>query len=153
MDFKDLKELLEDRHLTIGSIESFTGGEFADMMTRVPGASHVYKGSVITYWTEIKHKVLNIPQDIIDEYGVVSHEVAKEMAYRGRDLLDVDICVSFTGNAGPSAMENKPVGLIYIGIATKSKVKSYEYQLNGSRDEIRNQAIENFFSLIREELN
>ena len=145
---KALKEDFVNKGLTLGSIESFTGGSFASEVTKVAGASNYFKGSAITYATEEKEKVLGIPHDLVEKHGVVSEEIAREMAERGRKLLNVDVCVSFTGNAGPSAMEDKPVGEIYIGISNKEGTKVYPHQLKGDRKSIQSQAI----SLAMEEL-
>ena len=72
---------------------------------------------------------------------MVSKEIAAQMASRGRALLNVDYCVSFTGNAGPSAMENKPVGEIYIGVAFLDTTRVYSYNLSGTRENIQKEAI------------
>lgn len=136
-----LKTYFTEKNLTLGSIESFTGGAFASYITKIPGASKFFKGSIVTYATEIKINVLGIPHELVDKYGVISKEIAYEMASRGKKLLNVDVCVSFTGNAGPDAMENKPVGQIYIGIADKNGVQVYDYLLKGERTEIQQQAI------------
>ena len=141
MDFEELKQFFINRGLTLGSIESFTGGLFASEVTKVPGASNYFKGSIITYATEEKERLLGISHEDVEKYGVVSKQIAEQMAVYGRDLLDVDVCVSFTGNAGPSAMENKPVGEIYIGIATNEKVVVLPFLLKGDRKIIQNQAI------------
>ncbi len=79
---------------------------------------------------------------MIEQYGVVSEEVAGSMCVHGREVLDSDICVSFTGNAGPTVMEDKPVGLVYIGINILNHVDIYELRLDGSRLEIVEQAID-----------
>ena len=136
-----LKDYFISNKLTLGSVESFTGGAFASHITKIPGASNFYKGSIITYATEIKENILGISHDLVEKHGVVSAEIAHEMALKGRELLNVDICVSFTGNAGPSAMEDKPVGLVYIGIADKNGVKVHDYLLKGNRCEIQQEAI------------
>ena len=128
--------------LTLGSVESFTGGLFASTITSISGASKFYKGSFITYATEEKINLLRIPEELVQQYGVVSKEIAYHMANNARQLLNVDVCVSFTGNAGPEAMENKPVGEVHIGIVTAEKAEIYSLNLNGSRDEIRKQAVE-----------
>ena len=99
----ELVELLKAKHLTIGSIESMTGGLFASSITSVPGASKVFKGSVVSYSPLIKENVVGVKKETIETFGVVSKEVAYEMASKGKKLLDVDICVSITGNAGPTA--------------------------------------------------
>ena len=138
---KTLKEDFVNKGLTLGSVESFTGGLFASEVTKVAGASNYFKGSAITYATEEKEKILGISHDLVEKYGVVSEQIAFEMAEKGRSLLNVDVCVSFTGNAGPSAMEDKPVGEIYIGISDKKQTMVYPYQLKGDRKSIQTQAI------------
>ena len=82
-----------------------------------------------------------IDENRINQYGVVSKEIAYDMAQNGSNIINCDLCISFTGNAGPTAMENKPVGLIYIGIAFFKTISTYCFQLNGSREQIREQAI------------
>ena len=142
MEIASVNKYLEELGMTLGSVESFTGGLFASSITSVGGASKVFKGSYITYATEEKIKLLQIPENIIQQFGVVSKEVAYYMANNGRQLLNVDVCVSFTGNAGPDAMEGKPVGEIHIGIATAEAAQIYSLNLQGDRNEIREQAVE-----------
>ena len=137
----ELAQILIARHLSISSVESFTVGSFANQIGSISGISAVYRGSLVSYQTCIKHTVLGIDQNIIDTYGVVSQEVARCMAIQGQKLFDSDICISFTGNAGPLAMENKPVGLIYIGIAYLDSCYTYEYHLDGSRQDIKDKAV------------
>ena len=137
---------------TLGSIESFTGGLFAETITSVPGASHFYKGGLVTYASEEKNRLLGISYDVIDQYGVVSREVAAMMASNGQKLLNVDYCVSFTGNAGPAAMENKPVGLIYIGIAIYDKVEVYEFNLSGERKDIQKEGVKNALEILEKKI-
>lgn len=139
---EEIKEYFINHKLTLGSIESFTGGLFASTVTKVPGASNFFKGSIVTYATEEKERLLGISHEDVEKYGVVSKEIAEQMAVYGRDLLDVDVCISFTGNAGPTAMENKKVGQIYIGLATRDKVEVFPFNLNGSREEIQQKAVE-----------
>ncbi|TCG10754.1 CinA family protein [Mycoplasma todarodis] len=118
---------------TLGSIESFTGGAFAAAITSVPGASKYYKGSVITYATELKEKI-----GVDTSRGVVNAKVAQEMSMKGKEFLGVDTCISFTGNAGPIPMEDKPVGLVYIGINGIVHKKNF----TGTRKEIINKAVQ-----------
>ena len=82
-----------------------------------------------------------IDHDRIEQFGVVSQEICGDMAMHGRALLNVDYCVAFTGNAGPSGMENKPVGEIYIGVTAYQITQVYKYQLSGTREEIISQAL------------
>lgn len=148
MDVQDIKKLFIDLKLTLGSVESFTGGLFAKSITEVAGASKFYKGGLVTYATEEKNRLLGISYDIINQFGVVSKEVAYAMAESAKRLLNVDYAVSFTGNAGPEAMENKPVGLVYIGIAYLDKVDVFEYRLSGDRNSIQKQGVTLALSLL-----
>lgn len=148
MTSEEFSKVLKEKQLTLGSVESFTGGLFAREITRVPGASKFYKGGLVTYATEEKINVLGVSKDIVNRYGVVSQECAYEMASKGQKLLNVDICVSFTGNAGPDVMEGKKCGEIYIGISYKDITKTYGYVLPGDRNSIQTNAVEEAFKLI-----
>ena len=138
----ELAQLLISHNITVSSVESFTVGNFASMLGSVPGISKVYKGSLVTYQSETKERLLSIDHDIIAKYGVVSKEIASLMCVNGKAILNSDICVSFTGNAGPVAMENKPVGEVYIGINFKDDISVYKLNLKGSRSEIVKQAMD-----------
>lgn len=139
---EELVSLLKEKNLTLSSVESLTGGLFASRITSFPGVSSFFKGGVVTYWTSIKEEVVHVSKEVIVQYGVVSKECALEMARKGQVLLSSDICISFTGNAGPSVMENKAVGLVYIGLKIKDKEFVKELRLQGDRNEIRNKCIE-----------
>lgn len=152
MNVVTINKLFREYGRTLGSVESFTGGLFAREITKVSGASHFFKGALVTYASEEKNRILGISYDVIDEYGVVSKEVAAQMASNGQKLLNVDYCVSFTGNAGPTAMEGKPVGLIYIGIAIYDKVEVYEFHLSGDRDTIQNEGVVNALKLLEQKI-
>ena len=128
----ELAKALIQYNISISSVESFTVGNFAAMLGSIPGISKVYRGSLVTYQSETKERLLGISHDIIKKYGVVSKEIASLMCINGKQILNSDICVSFTGNAGPEAMEGKPVGLVYIGILYEG-VNIYELNLKGSR--------------------
>ena len=152
MNVVTINKLFREYGRTLGSVESFTGGLFAREITKVSGASHFFKGALVTYASEEKNRILGISYDVIDEYGVVSKEVAAQMASNGQKLLNVDYCVSFTGNAGPTAMEGKPVGLVYIGIAIYDKVEVYEFHLSGDRDTIQNEGVSNALKLLEQKI-
>ena len=141
MENSNLKKLFDEAGKTLGSIESFTGGLFASEITSISGASSFFKGSVVTYATEEKVKVVGVSQEVVDKFGVVSKECAEEMATKGSKVLDVDYCISFTGNAGPTAMEGKPVGLVYIGVFDGEKCHVLEKNIIGTRNFVRNEAI------------
>lgn len=138
---EEIVALLTKNNITISSVESFTVGKFAAMLGEVPNVSKVYKGSLVTYQNETKERLLNISKDVIEQHGVVSKEVASLMCIHGKQILDTDMCISFTGNAGPSTMEEKAVGCVYIGIIIHQKVRIYNLQLDGGRKEIQQQAI------------
>ncbi|EFP62279.1 CinA family protein [Erysipelotrichaceae bacterium AF15-26LB] len=139
---KALIERLKRDGLTIGSCESLTAGLFASTIAEVSGASAVLKGGIITYWTECKVNVVHVSEEVVRQYGVVSAQCAREMAEKARVLLDVDVCVSFTGNAGPDTMEGKPAGLVYCAIANHTHTKVYEFQLAQKRNALRKDLVE-----------
>ena len=90
MDSAGINKLFREKGRTLGSVESFTGGAFAKEITSISGASHFFKGALVTYATEEKNRLLGIPYKDIDEFGVVSKEVAAQMASNGKKLLNVD---------------------------------------------------------------
>ena len=153
MTSQDINKLFREKGLTLGSVESFTGGLFAKEITSVSGASHFFKGALVTYATEEKNRLLGISYDDIDQYGVVSEEVALQMAKKGQEVLNVDVCVSFTGNAGPDAMEGKPVGQIYIGIAYFEQVEAYSFLLKGSREDIQKEGVNNALRILAKKIS
>lgn len=124
---KALVELLVKKQLSISTCESFTAGLFAYELGKIPGVSEVYKGSVIAYQTEIKHSVLGIDSTILDTYGVVSREVAEQMAQRGQRMFGSDICIAFTGNAGPNVLEGKACGLWFACIRYRNQQFGFEF--------------------------
>lgn len=143
---------MKQKGLTLGSVESFTGGLFAREITKIPGASKFYKGALITYATEEKIRLLGIDKSLVDQFGVVSKECAYEMAKKGKEILNVDVCVSFTGNAGPDTMENKPCGEIYIGVSIKDRTLTYPYLFKGDRNSIQEEAVRLSYELIEKEI-
>ena len=152
MEAKDLLELLLERHLTIASMESLTGGLFAAFFTAIPGASQAFKGALVTYCDEAKEK-FGVRKETIDNYGAISPECAKEMCLAASSLLKSDIAVSFTGNAGPSADEGKPVGLVYVGIQILDTYYGYRLDLTGERAKIRRSLVDFAFQTIYEKVS
>ncbi len=139
----ELLQNLADRGLTLGSVESMTGGLFAGQATSIPGASNVFKGGLVVYSAELKSKLLGIDPALIESEGVVSQIVAENMARKGREVLGVDVVIAITGNAGPTAEEGEePVGKVYLGLATKDGVWAFGYEFSGERNAIRTQAVE-----------
>ncbi|TCS83021.1 competence/damage-inducible protein A [Tepidibacillus fermentans] len=133
--------LLEQLQLTVSVSESCTGGLIGSQFTKIPGSSKVYYGGIICYTNEIKHKILHVPNEILDMKGAVSKETAQILSEETLKLFDTDLAVSITGIAGPESVENKPVGLIYIGISEKGKETMVkEIRLSGSRQAIQRRA-------------
>ena len=134
-------KLLRQIHLTLGVVESATGGLISHRLTNVPGSSDYYKGSIAAYSNEVKIKVVGVKEDTINKYGAVSSPVAEEMAQGGRRLLDVDICLSDTGIAGPGgATPEKSVGLFYIGLSHHNTTYSQKYNFQGNREQNKQSA-------------
>lgn len=130
----ELVKVLKEKKLTISAAESLTGGMFQQEITAIPGTSAILKGGVVCYTNEVKHKVLNVKQETIDTYGVVSEQCARELAENVAKLTNADIGISFTGVAGPDESEGKPVGTVYIGMAIKGGPVSVEkLNLGGTR--------------------
>lgn len=139
---RELVSLLRSKDLTLGSVESMTGGAFAAALTDIPGASEIFKGSIVSYATEEKVNIVGVDSDSIKDNGVVSKRVAEEMAANGLFKLNVDICIAVTGNAGPTAEPGaEPVGSVYIAIAYENNVISKFYTFTGSRIEIKDQTV------------
>lgn len=116
-------EKLKEKHMKVATAESCTGGLIAKRITDVPGASEVFDCGIISYANEIKHRVLGVSEDDLNKYGAVSEPVARQMAQGALKVSEADIAVSVTGIAGPdSDSTNKPVGLVYIGLADRDNV-------------------------------
>ena len=136
---------------TLVTAESCTGGGIGAALTAVPGASEVYKGGVISYCNEVKQELLCVSGEILEKDGAVSCRTAEAMASGVRCLMKADIAVSVTGLAGPGGDEfGHEVGTVFIGFESGQKALVQEYRFNGSREEVRQQAIEAALQLILE---
>ena len=139
---KKVLSILEEKGLALGSVESLTAGLFASTICSIPGASKVFKGSIVTYATSLKTDLLGIDKNLIGRVGVVSKEVAREMATRGREKLNVDVCVSFTGNAGPTKEEGKaPVGRVNMCVSTREINMDIEKDFLLERNAMREECV------------
>ncbi|MDQ6688029.1 MAG: CinA family protein [Actinomycetota bacterium] len=125
------------RAQTVACAESLTGGELAALLSCTSGASATFVGGVVSYVTSVKQSVLGVPAETIAQHGVVSAACAMAMATGVRRLLGSEWAVATSGVAGPDSQEDKPVGLVYVGIAGPATVYSIEMNLDGSRSEIR----------------
>ncbi|MCV3743436.1 CinA family protein [Ureaplasma sp. ES3154-GEN] len=126
---KKLVEYLKKNRLTLSTCESATCGALASMLAEESGISSFYKGGIISYAKETKINVVGVDPDIIAQTTTISIETAKEMALKTNKLLNTQIALSITGNAGPTGDENKEVGLFYVGIAVNDFALAKEFRI------------------------
>jgi nicotinamide-nucleotide amidase len=149
----EIGELLRQKGLTLGVVESATGGLLSHLITNVPGSSDYFKGAVTAYANETKIKVIGVKVETLDKYGAVSPRVAEEMATGGRKVLGVGICIANTGIAGPGgATPGKEVGLFYLGLANKGGAFSRQHEFHGTREENKKSAAKAALSWVKEYL-
>lgn len=136
----------------LGTVESCTGGSIAKRLVSVAGSSEFYQGSMISYSNELKEKMVGVQKATLEKYGAVSEQVVIEMADNGRQKLGVDYCISVSGIAGPTGgTEEKPVGLVWIGLstATKTYAKKFNFGFNRERNiQATSMAALNFLRLV-----
>ena len=150
---QEVGNLLRQKGLTLGIVESATGGLISHLITNIPGSSDYYRGSVTAYSNEAKIKIVGVKEDTINQYGAVSSQVAEEMAQGGRKILAADICLADTGIAGPSgATPGKPVGLFYIGLSHQAGTYSQKHYFQGNREQNKRQAAETVLAWLKEYL-
>ncbi|WLR43480.1 competence/damage-inducible protein A [Bacillus carboniphilus] len=132
-----MKKLTESKQ-TIAAAESLTGGLFSQWISAISGASSVFKGSIVSYSNEVKMTVLGVPTDLIEKHGVVSEQCAKAMAEKVRKISNTDIGISFTGVAGPEALEDHEPGTVYVGLSIRNQqTEAFSLKLSGTREMIR----------------
>ena len=136
-----LQRLCLERHETVATAESCTGGLIAGAITAVPGSSGYFLGGFVTYADAAKIELLGIPEATIDAHGAVSAQVARAMATGALERLGASIAVSSTGVAGPDGgSPAKPVGLVYLGLAWEGEADVRRLMLAGDRAAIRDAA-------------
>lgn len=151
---QEVGDLLRQKGLTLGVVESATGGLISHLITNVPGSSDYYKGSVTSYSNETKVELVGVNEDTLKQYGAVSGQVAEEMAEGGRKALKVDICVADTGIAGPEgATPGKPVGLFYLGLSHQAGTYSRKHVFHGDREQNKRSAAEAALNWLKEYLS
>jgi nicotinamide-nucleotide amidase len=129
-----ISTLLTEKKLTVATAESCTGGLIAHTLTNISGSSNYFDRGIVSYSNNAKNELLNIPSELLKEYGAVSESVAEAMAESVRKLSNVDIGISTTGVAGPTGgTEEKPVGLVYIGLSTKKDTTVKKFKFKGNR--------------------
>lgn len=148
-----LGRLLTEKKLTISTAESCTGGKIAATLSAVPGASNYFKGSVVSYATQAKIDVLEIDENLIAKHGVVSAEVAKEMAKSVQKVMNSDCAIATTGNAGPTkGDEDAEIGIVFIGIAMRNEVFVEEFNFGQPREKVIDRGVSKALELIYKEI-
>jgi nicotinamide-nucleotide amidase len=148
-----LGRLLWDKKKTIATAESCTGGKIATLLTSVAGSSNYFKGSIVSYATQTKVDILGVSQNTIDEFSVVSTQVAEEMALKAQKLLQVDYAIATTGNAGPNKGDaDAELGTVYIAIATPNGVFSELCNFGQPREKVIDRAVNKGMEMIYKEI-
>jgi len=143
-------QALNNQNLTISTAESCTGGLLGAALTQEPGSSSFYLGGVVSYSNSLKRGLLGVSEESLKAFGAVSEEVAKEMAEGIRSKTGSDMAISTTGIAGPDGgSDKKPVGLVYIGIATSKGVHAEKFQFYGERESVRQLAVQAALNKVR----
>lgn len=138
-----------DRGKIIATAESCTGGMIGAALTDIPGSSAVFDRGFIAYSYEAKAELLGVPKALIEQRGAVSREVAKAMAEGALGHSRADIAVAVTGIAGPAGgTPDKPVGLVWFGLATHDGVRAERRVFSGTRDEVRRKSVETALELL-----
>lgn len=141
--------ILQERHLTIASAESCTGGLVAKRITDVSGSSAYFIAGLVTYSNKAKTKFLSVPDEIIAQNGAVSEPVAERMAKGVCDAAGVDIGLSITGIAGPTGgSPEKPVGTVFIALAAEKKAWVKKFLFSGGRRQIRESSSEEALAML-----
>uniref|UniRef100_A0A7C4XFA4 CinA family protein n=1 Tax=candidate division WOR-3 bacterium TaxID=2052148 RepID=A0A7C4XFA4_UNCW3 len=148
---KEIARKLLDRKLTISVCESCTGGMLGAIITSLSGSSKYFSGGIIAYSNRIKEKIVGVRPGTLRKFGAVSSETALEMAKNVRKRLNSDIGISITGIAGPAGgTKKKPVGLVYIGLASKKEGVFKKFLFKGNREAVRKKSCREALLLLRD---
>lgn len=146
-------ELLKQHKITLSTAESATGGMIASMLVNVPGISEFFQEGYVTYSNDAKVKMIGVDRTLIDTYGVVSREVAENMAISAAKTACTDAALSVTGVAGPDGgTKDCPVGTVYIGCFFKGTTVVEHHVFTGNRREVREAAANRALSLLMEQI-
>ncbi|MDT8415918.1 MAG: competence/damage-inducible protein A [Flavobacteriaceae bacterium] len=149
-----IARLMCEKNLTLSLAESCTGGQLATSFTKHPGASQFFKGSLVTYATSAKTGILGVSAQTIENFSVVSEEVAQEMAVNARVLFETDFAISTTGNAGPTKGDSDAeVGTVCIAMASKSGVVSEKFSFGKNRERVVGKAINKALEWLLKEIS
>ena len=140
--------LLLARGWSLGCAESLTGGALGGRITSTAGASEYFRGSIVSYATEVKEDLLAVPAWVLDEHGPVSEPVARAMAAGARARLKADVGVALTGVAGPTE-QGRPIGTVVVAVAGPLGEVAREVRLPGDRNTVRTLAVSAALNLVR----
>src|SRR4051812_20956291 len=139
---------LSQRHETLATIESLTGGLLSAAIVEIAGVSGTYRGGLVVYATELKSELAGVPAELLAERGPVDPDVAAALAEGGRRRCGADWGLATTGVAGPEPQDGKPVGLVYIAVAGAAGAAVRELRLDGNRDAIRTESVTSVLRLL-----
>lgn len=154
----DVIQMLKQAGETLGVAESLTGGGVMAAITSVEGASAVFRGGVVSYATPLKQLLLKVDAELISQHGVIHGEVAEQMAIGARAITTFDDTpttwgISTTGVAGPDPQDGKPVGMVFIGIASSGESRALgPFLFPGARDRVREATVMEVLTRLREML-
>lgn len=147
---KVVVRMLIERHLTLATAESCTGGLIGNRITDIPGSSETYQAGFVTYANQAKKEILGVDEQLLSEYGAVSEQVARAMAEGARRVSGVDIAISVTGIAGPTGgTDAKPVGLVWMALAAADETIAFEHRFSGNRMDIKLRASQAALNMLR----
>lgn len=146
-------QYLKNNNLTVSTAESITGGKIASTLVSLPGASTFFKGSIVSYFKETKINLLNVSEETIDKYSLVSKEVALEMAKGVKEKLKTNFAIGVTGNAGPTTDEtNKTVGMVCIALVSDNANFTFEFNFGQPREKVINRTVTKALEILQKEL-
>ena len=144
---------LTKKNKTIATAESCTGGKIAQVLTSIAGASHYFKGSIVSYATQTKIEVLNVSPETIEKHTVVSEQVVKEMALGVQKIMKTDYAIATTGNAGPQKGDsNVEIGTVFIAVATPKTVIIEEFNFGQPREKVIDRTVNKALELLLKEI-
>ena len=150
MSHQILVDILKNKGLKLATAESCTGGMIAALITEISGSSAVFEGCFVTYSNAMKTKLLGVDEKLLEVHGAVSEEVAKAMVQGALAKTGADIAVSVTGIAGPTGgSADKPVGLVYIAVATKNNIVCDKKLFTGDREQVRKSAVVHAIAMLQ----
>lgn len=150
---KKIGSLLKERGETVSTAESLTGGKIASTLVSVSGASAYFQGGFVVYSAEMKQELLGVSKETIDQYTVVSEQVAKEMALAAREKTKTSYAIAVTGNAGPTTDNtDKTVGIVFIAIASKEGVYCEEFDFGQPREKVINRTVNKSLLMLQEQI-